>query len=241
MKKVLLNNILSGVRKQRFEKGSFTHLMQAYEEGFQAILLAMKCDPTKITILSGADVAVVGSDFDVASGWGAYNNELFQIDANAFTASGGETAVWVIEETFAGDPVKFDDGNEFDVNQIRKLKLQSGVSHSGVADYNEVVSDKWIDLTLENSHAASPSRAPQIQKNGDRIRIKGTIDTSSSTGVKITTLPDGFRPEASIVFAQGSSGGQINVDITIAANGDLTHGAGFAGNAIHLDMEFSQY
>lgn len=138
MKKLLLDNVVANVRAQRLERASLQHIMNAYSEGIQALLLALNCDPAEITILSGAVATEDGSDYEVTAGWVAYADEIFEVDAASFTAGGGETGVWNIDETYlASDPVKFDDGNEFNANQIRKMVLESGVSGSGVKDWDD--------------------------------------------------------------------------------------------------------
>lgn len=201
MKHILTDNILQNVRKQRFPKSSFDHLMSSYEEGFQALLTAIGCNPASVTILSGCGITVNGQDFSMTAGWAAYNNEIFEIDAANFTAPAGQTAVFVIEETFsANDPIRFDDNSEFNVNQIRKLKMQSGASGSGLVDWSGLVDTRWKELSLLNDAVDAGStnhvgnrRAPSYKKDiTGRVWLTGVVEIGS--GGHIATLPLGFRP-----------------------------------------------
>lgn len=204
----------------RFEKASLEHLQSAYQEGIEALLASMGCDPAEITILSGAVV----TDGNVTAGWAAYANEVFQIDADDTLPvdPGPGTYVWQIDETFLdSDPVKFDDGNEFNVNQIRKLKLVVGAAGSGIADYDEVVASDWIEPTLLNgwqkSNAAAYASAAQpryMRKNGIMF-LKARFEGATSTANPVLTLPVGYRPDQDIADIQG--------DWILRANGNLDY------------------
>lgn len=163
MKKLDLSPIEANVRGMVLEDKTIAHILESNQEGFEAILLALGCDPNEITILSGAVVDGSGDpDFTVTSGWAAYGGELFQVDAGDFTANDGETAIWIIETTYpATDPVKFDDGSEFNINQIRKLKLESGISGSGVKD--------WDDTYEFNNLMKTPKGSPELLKKAIQI------------------------------------------------------------------------
>lgn len=241
MKKILTDNIVANLRGQRFSSASLTHLMSAYEEGLQAILSALHCDPAEITILSGAVVTEDGQDYEVSAGWAAYQGEIFQIDVNAFTAPGGEVAVWVIEETYlASDPVKFDDGNEFNVNQIRKLKLQSGVAGSGLKDWNDVdTPNAWRTTEYLNGWKqslaavyASSAKLRFIKKAGVVI-LKGRLEGSEATSNPAFILPEGFRPDQDIA--------DINQTWVLRTTGEMDFvGGTFDPNAesLYIDTSF---
>ena len=187
MKKIDLSNIVQNVRGMRLERATLQHMLDSYSECFEALLNALKCDPDEITILTGAQAVQVGSDYTVTAGWVAYQHEVFQVAPNAFTSPPGEVGVWVLETTYAStDPVKFDDGNEFNVNQIRKMKLQSGVSGSGVKDWDEGIK---YEITLDRMGTASVGRA---QVFNSEIAITEHIDVSDlhdfeGTGIFTTT------------------------------------------------------
>ena len=221
MKKTDLSNVEANVRGLILEDKTLQHIFESYQEGFEALLKALNCDPAEITILSGAIVDdSADPDFTVTAGWAAYQGEIFQIDVGAFTAGGGETAVWNIETTYpASDPVKFDDGNEFNINQIRKLILESGVAGTGEKDWDDTQSlndriysllgiagdlalkankaqSDWIDLTLQNGWATNTGKTPQYRKDEfGMVHLRGALGAGSSTDSIIATLPAGYRPD----------------------------------------------
>lgn len=136
MKKLDLDNIQVGV-KQRLPKSSLSHIQSSYQECFTAMLLAFNIDPLVITQMTQVVVPPVnqGDDYELVAGWVAYGGELFQVDAKS--GSIVNSAVWVIEETFAGDPVIFSDANQYNVNVIRKITVVDGAPGSGLADFNQ--------------------------------------------------------------------------------------------------------
>lgn len=229
MKKLDLSNIETNVRGLILENEVIAHIESAYTEAFKAILQTLNCDPAEITILSGVEMTQLGQDYTVTAGWAAYQDEIFQIDADSFTADGGEIGVWVIETTYlATDPVKFDDGNEYNVNEIRKLKLQSGAAESGEKDWDDVillVSD-WIELTLE---VESPPFTGQVFY---RLNIDGTVSLKSvnlnltgnaGSPMLLGTLPEIARPpfEVAIPVAGSQSGDWKVTVILIGTDGTI--------------------
>ncbi len=209
MKKTDLSNVEANVRGLILEDKTLQHIFEAYQEGFEAILKALNCDPAEITILSGAVVDdSADPDFTVTAGWAAYQGEVFQVDAGAFTAGGGETAVWVIETTYAAtDPVQFDDGNEFNINQIRKLKLESGVSGSGEKDWGDV---QFIQRESELNYVVDTGIVTGIVKVviiGSSAYVTGLLTATGSSQIQLTipefAIPsDGFV----LIYSRSSSG-----------------------------------
>lgn len=208
MKKVLTDNIIANVRKMRLEKDTLDHIFNAYTEGFQAILRGIGCDPAEITILSGCDITVDGQDYTLTAGWAAYANEVFQVDAAVFTAPAGQVGVWVIEETYLdSDPVTFDDGNEFNVNVIHKLKLQSGVSGSGLKDTGEEIAlvEKLDELL-------------QIQQKIDDLvaAAPGVLDTLNELAGALNDDPDFAATMTNSLAAKANKTQSAWIDIPLS-------------------------
>lgn len=214
MKKTDLSNVVANVRGIVLEDKTIQHLIEAYQEGFEALLSAIGCDPAEITILSGAATTQASQDYTVAAGWVAYQGEIFEVDASAFTAPGGQVGVWSIVETFAAtDPVKFDDGNEYNVNQIRKMALVAGLSGSGLKDWDDVANGEWKPLTLLNGALESGAavvvgsrQAASYRKDfTGRVHLTGVVALGTS-GI-IATLPVGFRPVSNVSLGYGHAQG----------------------------------
>ncbi|MEQ8685432.1 MAG: hypothetical protein RIE86_09070 [Imperialibacter sp.] len=100
-------------------------------------------DPDDIIIMSGCVVDASGApDYTMTAGYAYTNGEVFELEAAAFTAGGGETAVFVLDSTDVD--LVFQDSNAYKAREVRKLKLESGVSGTGLKDYDEVVRIKDI-------------------------------------------------------------------------------------------------
>lgn len=227
MKRILTNNIVQNVRKQRFPKSSLDHLTASIEDASKAMLKALSVDPDKVTIISGVEVNQNGQAYNLTSGWAAYQDEIFEVDAAAFNAGGGEVAVWQIIETFLDkDPILFDDGQEFNVNQIRKLALVSGASGSGLADWDETVyyqNPTWHDVVLANgwdNNIADGQRAQYMLDHRGRVHLRGSIRSHNSTSPIFIDngIPAPLRPPSNnnfdnILFACPAVGALNNAEV----------------------------
>lgn len=267
MKKTDLSNVEANVRGLILEDKTLQHIFESYQEGYEALLKALNCDPAEITILSGAVADGSGDpDYSVTAGWAAYGGEIFQVDAVAFTASGGETAVWNIETTYpASDPVKFDDGNEFNINQIRKLKLESGVAGSGEKDWDDTQSlndriyslldiagdlalkankaqEAWTNLTLTNGWVLKTGKTPQYRKNQfGMVELRGALDAGSSSSSIIATLPVGYRPDVGSgsgpSFVVSGTGGIKTIQIGTSGAGVISMNASDYDTAADISLD----
>ncbi|MAX24342.1 MAG: hypothetical protein CMJ19_07545 [Phycisphaeraceae bacterium] len=229
MKKLDLSNIQEGVRRAKLPKQTFEHLQESYEEITQALLKTLTIDPDEITILDGAVVTEDGQDYDVTAGWVAYQNEVFQVDVAAFTAPGGETAVWNIVTTYiAEDPIQYDDGSTHNTHPIRKMVLQSGVSGSGIKDWDEVRSlnsTGWLECPL----ASGAGGKLLYRKNIDntvtiRSKLLGVGGVSNPFSL-IATLPVGYRPfdgQAWIPIVARYSSQVFNYKLSISNTGEIS-------------------
>ena len=225
----MLDEIVPNVRKMRFSKTSLSHLMNAYQEGFEALLSGAGIDPLRVTILSGCEL----NGGTLSQGWAAYGGEFFQVDAvNLSSDPSPNTFVWTLAESFLDtDPVQFDDGNEFNVNRIRKLALIEGVSGSGIADHTDVVylNSKWTDLNLMDGwqmHGGSliylqngiPSY--RIDRAGN-LHLVGVIKSQNGVGSShIATLPINLSRNLTIT-GRAFPGSTYEPILMIYANGEL--------------------
>lgn len=157
MKKILTNNIVENVRRQPFNKASYDHLQESYQEVIEDIMKALTGDTSGVVVLYGCeDSDPDANDYDISAGAVLYNGEIFRVDA--FVGSDpSDVPVLVMDETFReGDPVTFSDNNEYNVHAIRKLKWQMAGTGTGITDFSDLVrmpfniNDGFYDHT-ENS------------------------------------------------------------------------------------------
>jgi hypothetical protein len=189
MKTLELTNIVQNVRGLGLTKSMLETIIAGYSESIEALLAALNCDPAEITILSGAVVEEDGDDYTVTDGWAAYGGEIFQVDAGAFTAAGALVGVWVIETTYHDDdPLTFDDGNTFDVNAIRKLKLQSGAAASGIKDWDEVVTTPLNNRVFNDGNTSGHTQTKILNIVIGDWNMDSTALVSIAHGLDITKI-----------------------------------------------------
>jgi len=114
----------------------------------------------------------------------------------------------------------------------------------------------WTPLTLQNgwTFVGSGFMSPAYRKIGDIVSVRGTVNrtvTPSGGAAAIATLPVGFRPPASYIFAAWMSwngaGGRAAVRVSIEAVGTITFDSNYSmpsGTAAlapvdHLSLETS--
>jgi hypothetical protein len=137
MKKISTSNIVENIRRQPFTKASIDHIQEAFQEPIAEILKTLTGSAAGVIVLNGLVDQDSGSDYDITAGSVFYNGEVYKVDAFAGTPPGGQVPVLVLETTYhADDPVRFTDNNEYNVHEIRKLKLQFGASGSGISNFN---------------------------------------------------------------------------------------------------------
>lgn len=211
MKRVLTDNIVANVRRQRFPKSSLDHLQDATAEGLKALLATLNIDPATPTIISGAETDYQpaeesGTKF-VNAGWMAYEGNVYEIVENTnLVLAASKTIVFDFQESFtANDPVSYDDGNSFNVNQIIRVVTRVDDPDEGLVDYydaNNLQVPKWIDLVLENGAESSASvlynnlPSPAYYKDAfGVVHLRGVLTLPDlNDDVVYFTLPEGFRP-----------------------------------------------
>lgn len=91
--------------------------------------------------------------------------------------------------------------------------------------YPDAAGASWTTMTLKNSWVvfnATSNATPQYTKSADGIvTLKGLIKSGSVTsGVVLTTLPPGYRPSATLVFANICADAPCRIDVE--SSGDVT-------------------
>lgn len=136
MKKIDTSNIALGVRRQGFTKGSLDHLQEGISESLTDLIKGLTSQTASVVALFGVVNSGSGLNYNISAGSLFYNGEDYTIPVFVGTASAGQVPVLSIVSTpRAGDPVKFSDGNSFNVNLIRTMQWSFGASGSGLSDY----------------------------------------------------------------------------------------------------------
>ena len=173
-----------------------------YLMGFEALSNLLLSNPNSddIIIIYGGEITVAGQDFTITEGRAFYQNEIFEIEANAFTAPSGESAVFVLDEVDIN--LKFQDASTHRARVLRKLKLQSGLAGTGLKDYNA------IKRRLQEFTPKSNSGPTLVVNRADYMELSGQIFVnmdfswnaieSSGSGHSFRDMP--FAPGSGIAF-----------------------------------------
>jgi hypothetical protein len=118
--------ITSNVGGHLLSLDDFRHIQEGFTEGIDGIVKSLIPNGVTQCILSGCVITVNGSDYTVTGGYIYYNGEIFQAMAGIGTTAGNDL-YWVIDTTYAPyNPVKYETGEEYNVHEIRKMRLQQG-------------------------------------------------------------------------------------------------------------------
>lgn len=128
-------------------------LQRATIEGLMSIIESLidSYDSTKIYILKGCEIVIDGSDYTVTAGFIYHDGEVFDVEAGAFTAAGGEVGVWNVSVNSILTP--FRNGVNYEVEQQRSMVLESGASGSGIRDHDDteaLVASLDTKMDIEN-------------------------------------------------------------------------------------------
>ena len=237
-----------------FRGVSLDHLKKGDEDATNAFcknMIGPSFDPLKKYVISGCiNSTPAGPAFTITSGFIFHSGFLFIVDATTFTPAMGETAVCVLNNIYEplADPTTFTDGSNHSVHVIRKIKIQSGVSGSGLVDFNDLIRAGEIkrrivgdpgEPVFQNGWASSTSDklsfGLDIQKN--ILYISGIIRKNPYNGFNeiVFQLPMDYPiNETKIFFIHGneaSTAGAKIFSVTIFS----------AGKSVQISPEFSPF
>ena len=193
--------------------------------------------PSKHHIMSGCvNSTPAGPAFTISAGYIFSGGILYKVDATTFTPAMGQTAVCVLDPTYnvLADPTIFEDGSSHSVHVIRKIKIQSGASGSGLVDFANlriVGMEPFREIgttgnpSFQNGFSSNPETAfflKDFSKNlfylGGRVKNASIL---GGGGVVIFTSPYiPSKDRAQIVLAQ-HTGGFSFVSIYLLTTGDF--------------------
>ena len=166
--------------------------------------------PSKHHIMSGCvNSTPAGPAFTISAGYIFSGGFLYKVDATTFTPAMGQTAVCVLDPTYnlLADPTIFTDGSSHSVHVIRKIKIQSGASGSGLVDFanlrivgmgNILPIGTPGNPPLENSWSISGGGFLYFRKDYSKnlAYVSGYIHKASwdGSGLSVCTLPVEFTP-----------------------------------------------
>lgn len=214
------------------KQGTWDFLQQAYTQPIAAImqqLIGSTYSTSKIYLLYGCVLSVVGPTTFFTAGVVFCNGEIFLSPAQGIpTPTGGDTVVCNLltsQYTTNADPVKFTDGVNRNVHNIRTIQFAAGASGSGTFNGGASADNDFSSLILVSGISEPASSITGAGLDGTTITldknntyVRGGAASASNT---ITVDFTGARIGSTAVVAGFISAGNT---ITISADADFTTG-----------------
>lgn len=217
--------------QQPFLGGSLEFLQDSFKEGLSAFLASQhEVSTLAYCVHSGIRNSVAAPDANTTGGFVSILMatdvwEVFYVPPTILTAGGGQVAV--INYDTAGfdaiDPVTFSDGSTHSVHQVRRLKIESAVSGTGLFDLSDVDSKRVAPEWDYSTYYVSNLDYLYLRRDGDDyIHVDAQLNQANAR-----TLPSGYRPQTALAFSSSlaisNSGAAFGyVEVLIATNGVIT-------------------
>lgn len=246
MKKIDLSAVQSGVRKLGAVKATLEHFQESYIEAIANLVKGLIAGATVPVAIHGVVNSGSGSTYNISAGAIWHSGEVFEIDAFAGVAGGGQVPVLSLTTTYrTGDPVKYSDGSTHNTHSIRKYTWSFGASGSGLADFSAVVTLKNKVLTdllaVPTTYApiASPTftgvpAAPTAAPGTNTTQLASTAFVTAAINALIGAAPGALNTLDELAAAL-SDDANFAASVTTALAGKvptsrtITAGAGLSG------------
>lgn len=218
--KKLDNSFITNASQQPIKKGTLQFLQEAHQETAISIFKAMVGSTYANTtpyVLFGLIDSGSGLVHNISAGAIVLFDEIFLVDAVAFTSPSGEVPVMSInitQYTTDADPVTFTDLSIHNVHNIRKYAITSGVSGSGGLDFSALVRVTF-DIGTETVARISGDLALQTQ-----------IDTINTVKHKVINIGAwNMQSTSSLLVAHGIADFTkiAGIDVVIYSDASITY------------------
>lgn len=181
--KILSNTNITNTAQLPIKKGTIKFLQDAHKETVISLVKAMvgsSYNNYTPYVLFGCVDSGSGLSHNISEGAIVILDEIYQIDAVAFTSASGEVPILnflVQQYTTDADPVTFTDLSVHNVHNIRKYEIVSGASGSGAFDFSTLVRPVF-DIATETARAVA--REDLLAASLIDIRSAWTEDNNNS-------------------------------------------------------------
>jgi hypothetical protein len=181
--RILSNTNITNTAQLPIKKGTIKFLQDAHKETVISLVKAMvgsSYSNLTLYVLFGCVDSGSGLSHNISEGAIVILDEIYQIDAVAFTSASGEVPILnflVQQYTTDADPVTFTDLSVHNVHNIRKYEIVSGASGSGAFDFSTLVRPVF-DIATETARAVA--REDLLAASLIDIRSAWTEDNNNS-------------------------------------------------------------
>jgi hypothetical protein len=216
MKSIDTTNI-AGAAKAPFIKVTHDHYKASIKETGGNIIVGLTNYTTNdVIILWGCTVtANIGGTSTVTEGAIFYNNEIYNVEANASISSPANTLVWNIVDSYeaSDSTLQWSDGNIRDLHMDSKFVLSNAVSGSGIADYNAATV-----RPIYSTYRTAGGVEFQLPKLREKVLLIGDWDMDTDA-TKI--LPHGIADYTKIRTVFASIINDLSTTVSPLANFDV--------------------
>lgn len=238
-------NLCDTTNEALFTSGTINFLQDAYKQGIVASVIMQIgsiYDSSKVYILYGCSLSVVGGNNVISSGAIFYNGEFYLCSGNTLSGTSGtiisNLLITPYTTSLGGDPMEFTVTGSVNVHNIRTCNFVYGTSGSGSisgnssSDYLNLINfvTKYSNISSFGlGWIASPSgfEIPKYRLNtpDNRIYMYGWIICNSTTpDSNFMNLSFGFPPERVILNATKyivSTDSYVSIPIKIEPDGSF--------------------
>lgn len=183
------------------EGDDLLYMQNGYVEALMAICKSLG-GTDKTIVLTGLKTSVVGNDIVITEGYLYIDGEICYFaggtaDGAAATPYSKSLDFEVVYEP-AGNEV-FADAQSKDTYYNKRVIIVDGATGSPQALPVDFIADRRVELFFEHSNipmGPNTQGAVKVYKHGQRVHVIGTIDAGTVVGVKLFTIPSGFRPDS---------------------------------------------
>ncbi len=186
---------ITDTARMPIKKGTLQFLQDAHIENVSDIMSALR--GTNVyslnpVVLWGCVNSGSGLTYNISEGAVIFLGTIYKVDAAAFTASFGQTAVFNVvltQYTTDADPVTFTDSNNYNVHDIRKIAISAGTS--GLYDYSNFEFYNFYTGAATESRKGVAEIATTSETNAGTdderfvtpLKLNGRTATESRTGI----------------------------------------------------------
>jgi hypothetical protein len=150
MKKIDTSHIQENVRRQPFNKASFDHIQEAFQEVFTELFKGLTEQATGAVALYGCiDSDAGATSWNISVGTILYAGEVFTVPGFVGSHGSNVPVLGIVTTYRAGDPVMFSDNGTYNVHAIRTMQWTMGAPGSGLANFSAL--KRFKDLIKPNS------------------------------------------------------------------------------------------
>lgn len=183
-------NFSEKIKGMEWSPDYLKRMLDGTEERLSKIIKSLAGTTSGIIILEGCEMTVSGSDYSQTAGTVFYNGKIYTVDSFSGTATGANIPVWVLDVQEEGTEALFGDGVYRNVFLEQNMKLQFGLSGTGLYDWDDA-GVKNIDVAYRtgffeptivsgSGFSSFSLNKAFYERNGNLVKVSGKFSCNYS-------------------------------------------------------------